>query len=132
MRRDYQNDYFQDEVPLVTCPSTRKPSTPTRLDECILCQTKTRLDYLSSGETGRARIVSLAKEDGGDDSRAKRILDLSMQEIELMQYHSSTCYKKFQRDMEKKKKQDSGNDVQTSSTVDAGNNEHHRGLKRII
>ena len=49
-----------------------------------------------------------------------------MQEIELMQYHSSTCYKKFQRDMEKKKKQDSGNDVQTSSTVDAGNNEHHR------
>ena len=96
---------FQDEVPLVACSSTRKSSTPTRLDECILCQTKTRSDYLSSGETGRARIISLAKEDGGDDSRAKRVVDLSVQEMEIMKYHSSTCYKKFQRDMEKKRKQ---------------------------
>jgi hypothetical protein len=77
------------------------------LDECILCQTKTRSDYLSSGETGRARIVSLAKEDGGDDSRAKRVIDLSVQEMEIIKYHSSTCYKKFQRDMEKKRNQES-------------------------
>lgn len=49
-----------------------------------------------------------------------------MQEIEIIKYHSSTCYKKFQRDMEKKRKQESSN-VQTSLTVDdAGNNEQQR------
>ena len=51
---------FQDEVPLTVC-STRK-LTAVRLDDCILCQ-KTKLkEYLSSGEIGRARIISLAKE----------------------------------------------------------------------
>ena len=48
----------------------------TRLDECILYQTKTQSYYLSSSETGRARIVSFAKEDGTDDSGAKRVIDL--------------------------------------------------------
>jgi hypothetical protein len=90
-------------VPLVTiCLSTRKPSTPTRLDECILCQTKTRSDYLSSGETGRARIISLAKEDGGDDNRAKRVIELSVQEMEITKYHSLTCYKNFREILKRK------------------------------
>ena len=68
---------------------------------------------------GRAHIVFLTKDDGGDDSRAKRILDLLMQEVELIKYHLSTCYKKFQTDMEKKK-------AAMSLTVNAGNNKQHR------
>ena len=92
------------------------------MDECILCQTKTRSDYLSSGETGRARIISLATESGRNDNRAKRVLDLSVQEMRVMKYHSSTCYKKFQRDMEKlkKRKQESNDDdVEPDVTVDS-------------
>ncbi len=65
-------------MPLIACPSIKLSiSTPTRLDKCILYQTKTRSYYLLSGETGRARIVSLGKEDGSDDSQAKRVIDLS-------------------------------------------------------
>ena len=95
-----------------------------------MCQTKTRSDYLSSGETGRARIVSLAKDDGGDDSRAKRVIDLSEQEMEIIKYHSSTCYKKFQRDMEKKRKEERY-DVGPSSTVDDAENDNHQNRKRL-
>lgn len=114
-------------MPLIACPSTSKASTPTRLDECILCQTKARSDYLSSGETGRVRNVSLAKEDGGNDSRAKRIVDLSVQEMEIMKYHSSTCYKKFQRDMEKKRKQESSNVEPSLIIPDTENDNEQRG-----
>ena len=35
------------------------------LDECILCQKIIRSEYPSSGETGKACIVTLANEDGG-------------------------------------------------------------------
>ena len=119
---------FQDEVPLVACSSTCR-STPTRLDECILCQTKTRSDYLSSVETGRARIISLAKEDGGDDTRAQRVVDLSVQEMQIMKYHSSMCYKKFQRDMEKNRKQES-NDVEPSVAIDDAENDNDQRRKK--
>ena len=60
--------------------------------------------YLSSGETGRARIVFLAKEDEASDNRANRVLQLTVQENELMKYHASSCYRRCQRDIEKKRK----------------------------
>ena len=113
-------------MPLVAnCPSTCKPSTPKRLDECILCQTKMLSDCLSSSETGRAHIISLAKEDGGDDNRANRIIDLSVHEMEIIKYHSSMCYKKFQRYTEKKRKQQS-HDVEPSMTVDDVENDKYQ------
>ena len=65
-----------------------------------------RSEYLSRGETGKARIIALAKEDGGSDDRANRVLKLSIQEQELIKYHSSSCYRSFQRDVEKKRKPD--------------------------
>ena len=47
-----------------------------------------------------------------------------------MKYHSSTCYKKFQRDMEKKRKEES-NDVQLSLTVDYVENDNDQRRKRL-
>jgi hypothetical protein len=89
-----------------------------------------RSDYLSSGETGWACIIYLAKEDGGDDSQAKRVVDLSVQEMEIMKYNSSTCYKKFQRDMEKKRKQESNN-VEPSVAIDHAENDNDQCRKRL-
>ena len=75
-----------------------------RLDECIFCQKTNLKEYLCSGDIGRARIISLAKEGRGYDDRADRILGLTTQELEVMKYHGASCYKKFQRDMGKKRK----------------------------
>ena len=74
------------------------------LDECILCQKMIWSEYLSSGKTGRGHIVVLAKEDEGSDNQTDRVLSLTAQKQELFKYHSSSCYRRFQRDMEKKRK----------------------------
>ena len=90
--------FFQDEVHLIAPCATPKPID---LEECILCQKKRRSEYLSSGEIDRGFIVSLAKETESNDTRAARILQLTAQEQGIMKYHTSTCYRSFQRDMAK-------------------------------
>ena len=90
--------FFQDEVRLTAPCATPKPID---LEECILCQKKKRSEYLSSGEIGRGCIVSLAKQTESNDTRAPRILQLTAQEQGIMKYHTSTCYRSFQRDIAK-------------------------------
>ena len=90
--------FFQDEVRLTAPCATPKPID---LEEYILCQKKKRSEYLSSGEIGRGCIVSLAKQTESNDTRAARILQLTAQEQGIMKYHTSTCYRSFQRDMAK-------------------------------
>ncbi|KAF3844347.1 hypothetical protein F7725_017651, partial [Dissostichus mawsoni] len=85
-----------DEVPLAAC-STK----PINLEECILCQKKKKSEYLSSGEIGRGVIVSLAKQTESNDTRAARVLQLTVQEQGIIKYHTSSCYRTFQRDMAK-------------------------------
>ncbi|KAF3854414.1 hypothetical protein F7725_022469 [Dissostichus mawsoni] len=85
-----------DEVPLAAC-STK----PINLEECILCQKKKKSEYLSSGEIGRDVIVSLAKQTESNDTRAARVLQLTVQEQGIIKYHTSSCYRTFQRDMAK-------------------------------
>ena len=86
--------FFQDEVRLTAPSATPKP---INLEECILCQKKKRSEYLSSGEIGRGCIVSLAKQ----RERRHSSLQLTVQEQGIMKYHTSTCYRSFQRDMAK-------------------------------
>ena len=90
--------FFQDEVSLTAPCATPKPID---LDECILCQKKKISEYLSSGEICRGCIVSLAKQTENNDTGAARILQLTAQEQGIMKYHTSTCYRSFQRDMAK-------------------------------
>jgi hypothetical protein len=92
--------FFQDEVPLTAPRATPKPK-PINLEECILCQKKKRSEYLSSGEIGRVTIVLLAKQTKTNDTRAARVLQLTMQEQGIIKYHTSSCYRIFQRDMAK-------------------------------
>jgi len=89
---------LQDEVQL-TAPCA--PPKAINLDECILCQKKKRSEYLSSGETGRSCIVSLAKQIESYDIQAARILQLTVPEQGIIKYHASSCYRSFQRDMKK-------------------------------
>lgn len=74
---------------------------PINLDECILCQKKKRVEYLSSGENGKRNIVLLAKQTESDDTRVTRVLQLTAQEQGTIKYHASSCYRNFQRDMAK-------------------------------
>ncbi|KAI4823606.1 hypothetical protein KUCAC02_012184 [Chaenocephalus aceratus] len=90
-----------DVVPLAAPSATPKPIKPIDLEECILCQKKNRSEYLSSGEIGRGYIVSLAKQTESNDTRAARVLRLTVQEQGIMKYHTSSCYRSFQRDMAK-------------------------------
>ena len=110
----------------LTIPPAHKPDKTINLDECILCQTKRRSEYLSSGEIGRARIVLLAKEDGGNDVRVRRVLRLTVPEQEIIKYHVMSCYKNFQREMEKKRKQS-----QNDTTIDLANYEDEWHSKRF-
>ena len=91
-------DFFQDKLRLTAPCATPKPID---LEKCILCQKKKRSEYLSSGEIGRGCIVSLAKQTESNDTRAARILQLTAQEQGIMKYHTSNCYRSFQRDMAK-------------------------------
>ena len=92
--------YFQDKVPLTTHCATSK-SKPISLAECILCQKKKRSEYLSSGDTGRNVILSLAKQTQSNDIRDARVLQLTVHKQGIMKYHSSSCYRNFLRDMAK-------------------------------
>lgn len=77
------------------------PAKEINLENCILCQKKRKLsDWLSSGETGRDSIVSLAQQTKSNDTWADRVLRLTVQEQGRMKYHTSSCYRQFQRDME--------------------------------
>ena len=89
---------LQDEVRL-TAPCAAPKAI--NLDECILCQKKKRSEYLSSGETGRSCIVSLAKQIESSDIRAARVLQLTVSEQGIIKYHASSCYRSFQRDVTK-------------------------------
>ena len=89
---------FQDEVRLTAPCATPKA---INLEECILCQKKKRSEYLSSGEIGRGCIVSLAKQTESYDTRAARVLQLTVPEQGIIKYHASSCYRRFQRDMAK-------------------------------
>ena len=94
---------FQDEVHLAHCHTHNPGKVIINLQECILCQRKLPSEYLSSGQAGRACILSLANEIEGNDERACRVLQLTSEEKELMKYHSKSCYRRFQRDVEKKR-----------------------------
>ena len=77
--------------------------------------------------TGRSCIVALVKEEGGSDNRASRVLELTVQEQQLIKYHSSSCYKSFQRDVEKKRKNpDAVNQSETPeiTSMDSSTSEH--------
>ena len=89
---------LQDEVQL-TAPCAAPKAI--NLDECILCQKKKRSEYLSSGETGRSCIVSLAKQTESCDIWAARVCQLTVLEHGIIKYHASSCYRNFQRDMAK-------------------------------
>ena len=89
---------LQDEVRL-TAPCAAPKAI--NLDECILCQKKKRSEYLSSGETGRSCIVSLAKQIESSDIRAARVLQLTVSEQGIIKYHASSCYRSFRRDVTK-------------------------------
>ena len=89
---------FQDEVCL-TAPCAK--AQPINLEECILCQKKKQSEYLSGGEIGRGNIVSLARQTESNDARAARVLQLTVQEQGIIKYHTSSCYRSFQRDMAK-------------------------------
>ena len=78
-------------------------ATPPKLinfKECILCQKK-KSEYLCSGEHGRQVILSLAQQAESEDTRAARVLKLTVQEQGIMKYHNSSCYRLFQFDMKK-------------------------------
>ena len=92
--------YKMDEVPLTAPCATPKPKL-IDLQECILCQKKKPSEYVSSGETGRSSIVSLAKQTKKNDIRAARVLQLMVEEQGMMKYHTASCYRMFQRDMAK-------------------------------
>lgn len=94
---------FQDEVHLAHCHTHNPGKVIINLQECILCQRKLPSEYLSSGQAGRACILSLANEIEGNDERACRVLQLTSEEKELMKYHSKSCYRRFQRYVEKKR-----------------------------
>ena len=89
---------FHDEVRLTAPCATPKA---INLEECILWQKKKRSEYLSSGEIGRGCIVSLAKQTESYDTRAARVLQLTVPEQGIIKYHASSCYRSFQRDMAK-------------------------------
>ena len=74
---NYRIASFQDEI-LLSAPCAIPK--PINLEECILCQKKKRSEYLSSGEIGRSNIVSLAKRTKSNDTRAVRVLQLTVQE----------------------------------------------------
>ena len=86
---------LQDEVRL-TAPCAAPKAI--NLDECILCQKKKRSEYLSSGETGRSCIVSLAKQIESSDIWAARV---TVSEQGIIKYYASSCYRSFQRDVTK-------------------------------
>ena len=67
----------------------------------MLCQKRKQSEYLSSGEIGKSNIIVLAKQSGSTDTRAARVLKLTVQEQGIMKYHASSCYRNFQRDMAK-------------------------------
>ena len=94
---------FQDEVHSAHCHMHNPGKVIINLQECILCQRKLLSEYLSSGQAGRACIFSLANEIEGNDAQACRVLQLTSEEKELMKYHSKSCYRRFQRDVEKKR-----------------------------
>ena len=50
--------------------------------------------------------------------------------MEIMKYHSSTRYKKFWRDMERKRKEERY-DVESSSTIDDAENDNDQCRKRL-
>ncbi|KAF3832797.1 hypothetical protein F7725_026462, partial [Dissostichus mawsoni] len=68
-----------DEVPLAAC-STK----PINLEECILCQKKKKSEYLL--------VVKLA---GSNDTRAARVLQLTVQEQGIIKYHTYLATERF-------------------------------------
>jgi len=60
---------------------------------------KKQYKNLSSGETGRSCIISLAKQMESCDIRASRVCQVTVLEQGIIKYHALSCYSSFQRDM---------------------------------
>ena len=121
---------FQDEVPLANSQTYKRGKVVLNLEECILCQTKLSSEYLSSGQVGRAQILCLANENEGNDDRASRVRQLTAQEKELMKYHSKSCYRRFQRDMEKEKTNNRANQAPSACEQGMSTSEENCDVER--